>query len=245
MTRIILTYLAFLWPVQLAGQETVTVFAAASLRGALESAAEGFSYTLKASYGGSGAMARQVALGAPADLVILAHPDWDDWLEGEVKSLASNSALVRNRLVLIGPKGSEVFERRPDAQGLTRVLGSNRLAMGQRDAVPAGQYGQAWLENIGAWTAVEPKLAEAESVRAALTYVARSEAPLGIVYSSDANAEDAVDVLWRIDGNTHPPIRYPARALTPAGLKLLDHLESIEAQARFALFGFRPGEVSE
>lgn len=245
MKRAVFSFLMLFWPTLLAAQNSVTVFAAASLRGALESAARDFPLAIRASYGGSGAMARQVALGAPADLVILAHPEWDTWLQDQVTSVASNDTLLRNRLVVIAPKGTSAFSSRPDANNLKQAIATGRLAMGHRTAVPAGQYAQAWLDHIGAWPSLKDNLAEAESVRAALAYVARAEAPLGIVYASDAHSEDAVGVVWRIDSKTHPPIRYPARALTPAGIRLLEHLESIEAQSRFALFGFRPGEPPE
>lgn len=226
-------------------QQTVTVFAAASLNGALEAAVGDFHSPVRTSYGGSGAMARQVALGAPADLVILAHSEWDDWLADKVETLAHTPALLRNRLVLISSHDADPMTSTPTASEILHHLGTGRLAMGQRDSVPAGQYARLWLEGISAWDAVQDKLAEADNVRTVLAYVSRGEAPLGIVYASDATLDENVEVIWRISETMHTPIRYTARAVTRRGVALLDHLETIEAQSRFALFGFRPGEINQ
>ena len=223
-------------------QQTINVFAAASLNGALEAALTGFDAPVRTSYGGSGTMARQVALGAPADLVILAHPAWDTWLADQIESKDVAPALLRNRLVLIAPSGSAPFSEEPTLAQLDTRLGSGRLAMGQSETVPAGQYARDWLTHINAWEDMQLRLAEADNVRTALTYVARGEAPLGIVYSSDADLDDRVEVIWRINPEAHEPINYSARAITLDGLRLLDHLETVEAQARMALYGFSPGE---
>lgn len=223
--------------------DRVHVFAAASLRGGLEAALQGWSEPHRISYGGSGAIARQVSLGAPADLVILASPIWDAWLAKELPDHGSSAPFLGNRLVLIGAPKAQPFKARPDTAALKAVLAGARLAMGQRDAVPAGQYGRAWLEHIGAWTALSPHLAEAENVRVALTYVARGEAPLGLVYATDARADPRVRVLWQIDPETHPDIIYPARAITPKGARLLAFLQSPKAQASFAALGYRPAKA--
>ena len=234
-----------LWPFLVTAQDTVSVFAAASLRGALEAASRDFIPTLRTSYGGSAAIARQIAQGAEADLVILAHPQWDAWLAGQTRSIADNPILIRNRLVLIGPADAAPFEEAPTPETLSARLGDGRLAMGQRDAVPAGQYGREWLQSLGAWTPLQRRLAEAENVRAAMAFVARKEVPLGIVYASDAQADPNVRVLWTIDPNRHTPITYPARAFTQKGLRLLEHLETLSSQTRMALLGFQPGERPE
>lgn len=201
--------------------EGPVVFAAASLRGVLEEAAAGFTPAPRISYGGSGAMAQQVARGAPADLVILASPDWMDWLEagGHVTAPAP---LLGNRLVLIAAEGPAMAA--PDADALLARLDGGRLAMGQRRAVPAGDYAQAWLEEIGAWEALAPHLAEAANVRAALAFVAGGNAPLGLVYATDARAEPRVQVIYEVPEAAHPPIRYPAAARSDAGGALLAHL---------------------
>lgn len=242
MIRAVWLILSFFVAAPLAAQSPVTVFAAASLNGALEAALADYPRDVRVSYGGSGAIARQVSLGAPADLVILAHPEWDDWLEARVASQDHVPALLRNRLVLVAPFGSAPFAATPTSDQLQARLGAGRLAMGQRDTVPAGQYGRAWLTSINAWDDTQSKLAEVENVRTALAYVARAEAPLGIVYASDAALEDRVEVIWQIKDETHTPIRYPARAFTQRGRALLEYLTTVEAQSRFALWGFRPGE---
>lgn len=217
----------------------VTIFAAASLRGALEAVlGDAHPAPVTVSYGGSGTMARQVAQGAPADLVILASPDWMDWLETHAPLLpGSRRDLLSNTLVLVGPKGAAALPD-PDAVALLAALGDGRLAMGQRDAVPAGSYARAWLTHIGAWDALQPHLAETDNVRAALALVALGEAPLGVVYDSDALAEPGVDVLWAIPGDQHPAILYPAAAITPRGAALLATLSSPGAATTFARFGF-------
>ncbi|MCR8827601.1 molybdate ABC transporter substrate-binding protein [Pseudosulfitobacter koreensis] len=215
----------------------VTVFAAASLRGALDEVAALSADTVVISYGGSGAMARQVAQGAPADLVVLANPQWMDWLHAQgVVAPDAAAPLLTNTLVLIGHSGPEMPN--PDADALLARLNGGRMAMGQRDAVPAGVYARAWLEHIGAWSTVEPHLAEVENVRAALALVARGDAPLGVVYGSDAGAEPKVSVLWRIPSEQHPAISYPAAALTPEGAQFMTTLRSPQAAAIFVRHGF-------
>ena len=219
------------------------VFAAASLRGVLDVLIEDFGKPVAVSYGGSGTMARQVAQGAPADLVILANPTWDLWLsKNTAPAIDREPTLASNGLVLIGGKDQAPFEATPDAKALLARLNGGRIAMGQRDSVPAGQYARAWLEQQEMWTEISPHIAETQNVRMALTLVHRSEAPLGIVYLSDTYASDAVHVLWHIDPATHPSIQYPARALSPEGVELLDYLRTPSAKTVFANHGFLPGQ---
>lgn len=203
--------------------ESVRVFAAASLQGPLDAVAETWDQDVLVSYGGSGAMARQVSQGAPADLVILANTAWADWLIENAHAPDTSRSLLSNALVVIGPRKAAAL---PDPAPNTIVarLAGGRLAMGQHISVPAGIYAQAWLSGIDAWTAVRPHLAETENVRAALALVARGEAPLGIVYASDAAASDAVSVVFEVPVAAHPPILYPALALTPEGSEFLDHM---------------------
>jgi len=233
-------FLSALWSgtAALADPPPVTVFAAASLRGVLEDVTESYDSTLSLSYGGSGTMARQVAAGAPADLVILANTDWMDWLVDQgVVAGESTQAVAGNRLVVIGPAGTMPLGE----PGLLPVqLGTGRLAMGQRDAVPAGIYARQWLEALGLWDSLQIRLAETDNVRAALALVARADAPFGIVYASDAAAEARVDVVFAIPPDTHDPITYPATALSPAGADLLAFLMSPATQSRFATHGFAP-----
>ncbi|NNE52430.1 MAG: molybdate ABC transporter substrate-binding protein [Sulfitobacter sp.] len=222
-----------------AGAERLVVFAAASLRGALDEIAAGFDGEVALSYGGSGAIARQVAAGAPADAMLLANPKWMDWLEGE-GIIAPGTAFViaSNRLVLIGPQDHAPI----DPEQLPELLGTGRLAMGQRDAVPAGTYARQWLESAGLWEALRTRLAETDNVRAALALVARGQAPFGIVYATDARAEAGVAILYEVPPESHAPIRYLATALTERGQSFLAHLASPAAKAIFAAHGF--AEVS-
>lgn len=214
----------------------VTVFAAASLRGALDEIANDYPAPLRLSFGGSGTMARQAAAGAPADVVILANQLWADWLITQV--VAQEAPFVAsNALVVIGAANSAPFS---DASDLAARLGISRLAMGQRDAVPAGRYARQWLENADLWHKVSDKLAETDNVRAALALVARGEVPLGIVYATDAKAEPRVVPVWGIAADQHDPILYPAIALTPAGHDFIAHLTSPTAARIFAAHGFGP-----
>ncbi|MEQ6248599.1 molybdate ABC transporter substrate-binding protein [Sulfitobacter sp. HNIBRBA3233] len=217
----------------------VTVFAAASLRDALSEIARSFPQEVTLSFAGSGTLARQIAAGAPVDAVVLAHADWADWLaERDVLLAGSRVDVAGGALVLVGRKGSPDLPV-VDGPGLMALLGPRgRLAIGQRDAVPAGSYARAWLQHAGLWETLVPRLAETDNVRAALALVAQGAAPLGVVYAADAAAEPRVDVLYRVPASAHPPIRYPAAALTEEGRDFVAFLRSPEAEAIFAQFGF-------
>lgn len=206
-----------------AASEPVRIFAAASLQGPLDTVARDWAHPTSISYAGSGMIARQISLGAPTDLVILANPDWMAWLQDKGSITRQPRDLVSNRLVLIGPRGAMPLPD-PDATSLLGRLADTRLAMGLHASVPAGIYARAWLDHIGAWQALLPHLAETDSVRAALALVARGEVQLGIVYASDAAAEPDVEILWTVPQNQHPPIRYPAASITAEGAAFLDFL---------------------
>ena len=231
--------LALFLPFGAQGQTApVTVFAAASLRGALDDVAATYGAGVALSFGGSGTMARQVAAGAPADVIILANPVWMGWLQD--KGLIDTAApvdLLGNSLVVIAPASSTAT---PDPDHLLAALDGTRLAMGQRDAVPAGIYAREWLQATDQWDALAPHLAETDNVRAALALVARGEVPLGIVYRTDALAEDQVRVVHAVPDGLHSPITYPAAALTDAGQAFLTYLQTPEAMRIFADHGFRP-----
>jgi len=199
------------------------IFAAASLQGPLDDVAARYDSESTISYGGSGTLARQISLGAPADIVILANETWANWLYDTGDVAARPRPILSNRLVLITPRDGPVLNS-PDAAALLAALQGGRLAMGQHLSVPAGIYARAWLTTIGAWDRMQPHLAETENVRAALALVARGEAPLGIVYASDAQASDDVAVAWTIPTDQYPPILYHGIALTQAGAAFLDHL---------------------
>ncbi len=218
-----------------AAAEPVTVFAAASLKGALDEVAAGWGGEARISYAGSSALARQIAEGAPADLFISANPEWVDWLEGEGVAL-SRVDLLRNSMVLVA-QASDARE------GLEALEGEGRVAMALVEAVPAGIYGKAALESLGLWEGVAPRVVQADNVRAALALVALGEAPLGIVYATDAMAEPGVRVVAEFPAESHPPITYPAAALTEAGAPLMEFLQTPEAAEVFARHGF--GVISE
>ncbi|MEM6594759.1 MAG: molybdate ABC transporter substrate-binding protein [Pseudomonadota bacterium] len=220
--------------------DRVTVFAAASLQGALDEIATDWDGPVDLSFGGSGTMARQVSLGAPADVLILANPDWMDWLAGRgIVDTGQSIDLLTNRLVLIGPEEATPLSD-PSAQTLSNRLEDGRLAMGQHRAVPAGIYAKAWLKNLNAWETLSDRLAEVENVRLALALVARRETPLGIVYASDAQADPAVTVLYEVPPDMHPPILYPAVALTDPGQAFMAHLTSETAATIFKTHGLIP-----
>lgn len=220
----------------------VTVFAAATLKTALDEIATGYSAgtgtAVTLSYAGTPALARQIEQGAPADVFISASVDWMDALAAKgLIQPDSRRDLLGNRLVLIGPTGAAPLV----LEDLAARLGEGRLAMALVDAVPSGQYGKAALESLGLWEAVAPSVVQSENVRAALHLVALGEAALGIVYASDAVAEPRVTVLATFPETSHPRIIFPvALTLTasPEAAAFLDHLASPEAAEVFAANGF-------
>lgn len=220
--------------------EPLVVFAAASLKAPLDQLAARHGDTV-VSYAGSGALARQIMQGAPADVVVLAHPDWMAALNASGAVVAESEVEVAgNDLVMIGP--ADAADLPLTADGLRQRLGGGRLAMGFTQAVPAGQYGRAALTHLGLWNDVTGHVAEVDNVRAALVLVARGEAPLGVVYATDALASDAVSVVAAFPPESHQPIRYPAALVrdTPAARAFLALLASPEGQAIFAAAGFTP-----
>lgn len=205
-----------------ADQGAVLVFAAASLKNALDEAIAAYGAAtgakVTASYAASSALAKQIEQGAPAHLFISADLDWMDYLqERDLIVPETRKNLLGNSLVLVAGKDSKVGEA-TIGQGfdLAALLGDGRLAVGDVKAVPAGKYAKAALEALGAWGGVQDKLAQAENVRAALALVARGEAPLGIVYRTDAASDPSVRIVGTFPVGSHPPIVYPA-AVTKAG----------------------------
>jgi molybdate transport system substrate-binding protein len=219
------------------------VLAAASLQEAMSEAADAWTRgghpAPVLSFAGSSALARQIEQGAPADLFVSADEEWMDTLDRQGLLRPDTRAdLLGNRLVLIAPKGST-------AQSLAD-LGDGRLALADTDAVPAGKYAKAALENLGQWQGVADRIAPAENVRAALVLVERGEAPLGIVYATDAMASEKVRVVLTFPAESHPPIRYPIAILAtssdPDAAAFLAFLASPEARRIFARHGFQePG----
>ncbi|MFN3766425.1 MAG: molybdate ABC transporter substrate-binding protein [Aliihoeflea sp.] len=228
-------------------QEPVTVFAAASLKNALDAINESWSQeegrTATISYAGSSALARQIEEGAPADLFISADLDWmANLAERALIDTQSERRLLGNRIVLVAPADATTELSIEPGFDLAGALGDGRLAMANVDAVPAGRYGKAALETLGVWDSVADKVAQAENVRAALQLVALGEAPLGIVYQTDATAEPDVRVVGTFPEDSHDPIIYPA-ALTAGGANpdaaaFLDYLQGGAARAIFEEQGF-------
>ena len=229
-------------------QNDMVIFGAASLKNALDEIATGWSKDTgkpapKISYAASSALAKQIEQGAPADLFISADLDWMDYLAG--KSLIKADTrfnLLGNKIVLIAPKDSKITSVDIKGADLAKALNGGRLSMANVDAVPVGKYGKAALEKLGAWNDVKDHLAQAENVRAALLRVARGEAPLGIVYSTDAAAEPKVRIVATFPEDSHPPIIYPA-ALTKDSSSsdaktFLDFLRSAKARGSFEKQGF-------
>ena len=206
-------------PPALAQDKPVTVFGAASMTNVLNDLNAIFvrntGTKVTPSYAASSALAKQIESGAPADVFISADIPWMDYVQ-ERKLIRNNSRfnLVGNRLVLIAPKDSTLGEQKiGKGFDLAKLAGDGRIVTGDVKSVPAGRYAKVALERLGAWKAAETKLAMAESVRAALVLVARGEAPLGIVYETDAAVEPGVKVIGKFPSDSHPPIVYPA-ALT-------------------------------
>lgn len=224
----------------------VTVFAAASLKNALDDVIAAYTTRThapaRASYAASSAIARQIEQGAPADLFVSADVDWMDYLaRRNLIVLASRRNLLTNHLALIAPAGSKVELAIRPRMALAAALGSDRLAIAGPD-VPAGRYGQASLTALGVWPSVRDKLAQAESVRAALAFVARGETPLGIVYDTDARVEPKVRIVGLFPDSSHPPILYPvalvAASRNPQATAFLRFLAGPEATAIFHRYGF-------
>ena len=224
----------------------VLVFAAASLKTALdEVAAEWTAQTgveAGVSYAASSALARQIEEGAPAEVFLSADLDWMDHLEERELIVAeSRRDLLGNRLALIAEGREAAPVEIAPGFDLAGMLGEGRLAVAEVASVPAGRYAKAALESLGVWEAVEPKLAQAENVRAALAFVAQGEAPYGIVYATDAGAEDNVTVVGTFPEESHPRIVYPGALVAGAGPEaaaFLDHLSGPEARAAFEAQGF-------
>lgn len=227
--------------------DAITVFAAASLKNALDAAnAEWTKESAKqttVSYAASSALAKQIESGAPADLFISADLAWMDYVaEKKLIRQDTRSNLLGNRIVLVAPKDAAKPVDIKDGFDLAGLVGDGKLAMGAVDSVPAGKYGKAALEKLGVWASVEVKVAGAESVRAALALVSRGEAPYGIVYQTDAAADPGVAVVGTFAEDSHPPIIYPVAILSESknadAAAYLEFLTSDKAAAFFTAQGF-------
>ena len=231
----------------LAQDKNLIVFAAASMKNALDDIDA--AYTAKTgvkivvSYAASSALAKQIEQGAPADIFLSADTDWMDYAAArKTINEPTRVNLLGNSIVLVAPKDSKI-DNVTIGQGfdLARLAGDGKIATGDVKAVPVGKYAKAALEKLGAWQAAEPKFAMAESVRAALTLVARGEAALGIVYSTDAKVEPGVKIVGTFPTDSHPAIVYPVAATTTAKAEAADYLAFLRSSAAKAVlekYGF-------
>ena len=230
----------------LAPAQDVTVFAAASTKTAFDEIIAAWKdesgRTAVASYAGSSALARQIEAGAPADIFVSANEGWMDALDDAgLLRPGTRSDLLRNELVLVSHGAGPRVDIVPGFD-LFGMLGDERLAMALVDAVPAGIYGKAALEALDVWEQVAPKVAQTDSVRAALALVAIGEAPFGIVYATDAAADDRVTVVGTFPPETHPPIVYPvaimADSTSPEAEDFLRYITGARAAEAFRRHGF-------
>ena len=227
----------------------LTVFAAASLKDAMDEAGAAWQrrsgQVVRTAYAGSSALARQIEQGAPADVFISADQDWMDWLQQRrLIDARSRHDLLGNTLVLVAPARSNAQPLRlSKGTDLRQLLGRNgRIALALTSSVPAGKYAKTAFESLGMWTALQSRTAEADNVRAALLLVSRGEAPLGVVYASDAKADPGVRVLATFPAGTHPKIVYPvariASSRNPHAAAFVHWLQSADADAIFRKHGF-------
>ncbi|WON76029.1 molybdate ABC transporter substrate-binding protein [Serratia sp. UGAL515B_01] len=235
---------------QASAAEKITVFAAASLTNALQEIATEYQkdhdVQVVSSFASSSTLARQIEQGAPADLFISADQQWMDYVIDKQQMVKDTRyTLLGNKLVLIAAKS--VHQDKIDVNKKTdwvRLLNGGRLAVGDPDHVPAGLYAKEALQHLGAWTALESQLARANNVRSAMALVEREEAPLGIVYGSDAIASDKVNVVGIFPEESHKPVEYPMAIVkdhhTPAVTAFYSYLKSKEAAAIFERYGFAP-----
>jgi len=230
-----------------AEDKTLVVFAAASMKNALDDIDTAFTaktgVKVSASYAASSTLAKQIEQGAPADIFVSADTDWMDYAVSKKNiNEATRVNLLGNSIVLIAPKDSKI-DNVAIGPGfdLATLAGDGKIATGDVKAVPVGKYAKAALEKLGAWQAAEPKFAMADSVRAALTLVARGEAALGIVYATDAKVEPGVKIVGTFPADTHPPIIYPVAATATAKAEANDYLAFLRSQAAKAVlekYGF-------
>ena len=224
------------------------VFAAASLTNVLQELGENFtqetSIPVKFSFAASSTLARQIENGAPADVFFSADLEWMDYLQNrKLIQVSTRHDLLGNRLVLVAPLDSTLALKIAPNFPLAAVLGNGRLATGDPDGVPVGRYAREALTKLGVWNAVEPRLVRTENVRSALAFVDRGEAPLGIVYATDALADKKIRVIDVFPDDTHSPITYPIALTTVAksdAAKFVAYVRGPSGHAAFKKYGFIP-----
>lgn len=229
-----------------AGQPPI-VLAAASLQESMNAGADAWARKghprPRISFAASSALARQIASGAPADLFVSADEPWMDDVQSKgLIRKGTRASFLRNDLVLVAPRSSNVRLRMGNNMPLARALGNGRLAIADPAGVPAGIYGKQALTRLGVWASVKDRLAPGDSVRGALALVSRGAAPLGIVYATDARADPGVRVVGVFPAASHDPISYPIATLSssrnPEGEAFRRYLISAEGKAIFRRFGF-------
>lgn len=235
---------------QASAADKITVFAAASLTNALQDIAEqyqqGKNVQVVSSFASSSTLARQIEQGAPADLFISADQQWMDYAIDKEQMVAdSRYTLLGNDLVLIAARDAKLDKVAITAQtDWARLLDGGRLAVGDPDHVPAGIYAKQALQSLKAWPRLEPTLARANNVRSAMALVERQEAPLGIVYGSDAVASVKVKVIGVFPAESHKPVEYPMAIVkghdSPSVSAFYTYLKSPQAAAIFQRYGFSP-----
>ena len=231
----------------LAQQQTLTIFAAASMKNALDEVNAAFTKRTNiktvASYAATSALVRQIEQGAPADIFASADLEWMDYgLKNKLTNPSTRINLLGNRLVLIAPKDSKIGTvALASGFDLTKLVGNGRIVTGEVKSVPVGRYAVAALQKLGLWPSLEKRMATVENVRVALTLVARGEAELGIVYETDAKVEPGVKIVAHFPPDSHPAIVYPVAATAgakPDATRYLDFLQSMAAKAVFENYGF-------
>lgn len=229
-----------------AKEPAMLVFAAASLAEVLGEISPGWERTsgipVKLSVAASSVLARQIEAGGNAEVFISADEEWMNYLQARsLITIATRRNLAGNHLALIAPADSKIVLDIKSGFGIAAGLGGGRLSIADPDTVPAGRYARAALTSLGVWSAVAGRLARADNVRGAMSFVARGEAPLGIVYSTDAMIEPRVRIVDTFPANTHPPIRYPGAATKgarPEAIAYLDYLAGPAAVAAWKKYGF-------
>jgi molybdate transport system substrate-binding protein len=228
-------------------QQQLTIFAAASMKNALDDINTAFTkktgIKMVASYAATSALMRQIEQGAPADIFASADLEWMGYgLKNKLIDPATRVNLLGNRLVLIAPKDSKITEMKLEkGVDLAKLIGDGRIATGEVKSVPVGRYAVAALEKLGMWSSVEKRMAMVENVRVALTLVARGEAALGIVYETDAKVEPGVKIVAHFPADSHPEIVYPVAATVKANAgapRYIDFLQSGTSKGVFEKYGF-------
>ncbi|EGR0395675.1 molybdate ABC transporter substrate-binding protein [Vibrio parahaemolyticus] len=223
------------------------VYAASSMTNAIDEIAQDFKekydVTVTPVYGGSSSIARQIINGAPADVFISANTKWMDYLVDEGVIDSDNvTNLVRNSLVLIAPQSSSIAVFNfADANAWEAALNGSRLALGNPTSVPAGMYAKESLTTLGVWKEIQTKVAPAKNVRLALALVERGEAPLGVVYKTDAQLTSKVKIVGEFASDTHAAIVYPAAVVNDSteSRQFFQYLKSEDAKRVFAHYGFQ------